>query len=206
MDPLDDQELITKIKSHDTEALAAYIQLHRDEMLGFLRAITGSKLLSVVELDDLMQDVATSAIQGLHTAPLDQFTPLQWVQQIARRRVVDNHRFYFEAQRRDVGKQQSMHATSDSEGAMGLEQLLAASMTSPSAAVSQDVRLMRMQQAIAGLGEDQQTAIRLRYVEGLPTKEIAAKLNKTDVAIRVLLSRSLRQLENMLQDVKPTRD
>ncbi len=78
-------------------------------------------------------------------------------------------------------------------------------MTSPSAAVSQDIRLTRMQQAISELNEEQQAAIRLRYVDGLSTKEIAAKLNKTDVAIRVLLSRSMRQLETLLQDVKPTR-
>lgn len=206
MDLLDEDELIAKIKARDTEALAVYIQRHRDELLGFLRAITGARLLSVVELDDILQDVSASGIQSLHSAPLDQFSPLQWIQQIARRRVVDSHRFFFEAQRRDVGKQQSMHASNaDDSGAGGLEHLLAASMTSPSAAVSQDVRLMRLQQAIGDLSEEQQTAIRLRYVDGMPTKDIAAKLNKSDVAIRVLLSRSIRQLEITLQDVKPTR-
>jgi RNA polymerase sigma-70 factor (ECF subfamily) len=44
----------------------------------------------------------------------------------------------------------------------------------------------------------------MRYAEGLPTKEIAAKLGKTDVAIRVLLSRSVRVLEQQLDDVRPT--
>ena len=88
---------------------------------------------------------------------------------------------------------------------MGLEQLLAASFTTPSAAVSQDIRLTRMQQALGQLSEEQQAAIRLRYVDGLNTKDIAARLNRTDVAIRVLLSRSVRQLETLLQDVKPTR-
>lgn len=206
MDPQDEQDLIARIKSRDTDALASYIQRHREEILAFVRAITGARLLSVVELDDLVQDVATSTLQSLHSAPLDQFTPMQWIQQTARRRVVDNHRYYFDAQLRDAGKQQSIHAPSDGQGeAMGIEHLLAASMTSPSAALSQDVRLTRMQEAIAGLSDEQQTAIRLRYVEGLPSKDIAARLGKTDVAIRVLLSRSMRQLEQLLQDVKPSR-
>ena len=39
----------------------------------------------------------------------------------------------------------------------------------------------------------------------MPTKEIAARLEKTDVAIRVLLSRCMRQLETKLGDVKPDR-
>ncbi len=67
------------------------------------------------------------------------------------------------------------------------------------------IRLTRMQQALGQLSEEQQAAIRLRYVDGLNTKDIAAKFNKTDGAIRVLLSRSVRQLEALLQDVKPTR-
>ena len=88
---------------------------------------------------------------------------------------------------------------------MGLEQLLAASMTSPSAAYSQDVRMNRMQQAVESLGEEQRTIIHIRYVDGLATKQIAEQIGKTDVAVRVLLSRSMRQLEKLLEDVKPTR-
>ena len=78
-------------------------------------------------------------------------------------------------------------------------------MTSASAALSRDVRMMRLTQAIEGMSEEQKTAIRLRYAEGLPTKEIADRLGKTDVATRVLLSRSMRQLEKELDDVRPTR-
>ncbi len=206
MNPTDDQALQEAIKAGNTDALAQFIQQHRDQLIGFMRAITGSRLLTVLELDDLVQDVSASAIQSLATAPLNQFSPMEWIQQIARRRVVDAHRFHFEAQRRDAGKQQSLHAPDNGNGdGMGLEQLLAASMTSPSAAVSQDIRLTRMQQALRELSEEQQTTIRLRYVDGLTTKEIAQQLNKTDVAIRVLLSRSMRQLETLLQDVRPTR-
>ena len=86
-----------------------------------------------------------------------------------------------------------------------MEQLLAASMTSPSAAMSQDIRLVRMQQAIGELSEEQRTVVRMRYVDGLTSKKIAETLGKTDVAIRVLLSRSMRQLEKQLEDVKPSR-
>ena len=83
--------------------------------------------------------------------------------------------------------------------------MLAASMTSPSAAVSRDFRMDRMTQAITELNQEQQDAIRMRYAEGMPTKVIAEKLGKTDVAVRVLLSRSMRQLEKQLDDVRPDR-
>ena len=65
--------------------------------------------------------------------------------------------------------------------------------------------MVRMNEAIEGLNEEQRDAVRMRYAEGMPTKQIAEKLGKTDVAIRVLLSRSMRQLEKQLEDVRPTR-
>lgn len=202
----DNYELIEQVKRRDAQALASYIDQNRSQLAGFLKSITGEHLLAVVEIDDLIQEVSTAAIAGLETAPLDQYEPMQWLQQIARRRVVDAHRFHFGAQRRDAGRQQSIHAAGNADSsAMGFEQLLAASMTSPSAVVSRDNRMSRMQEAIEALGEEQKAAVQMRYSEGLPTKQIAEKLGKTDVAVRVLLSRSMRQLEKLLDDVKPSR-
>ena len=203
LEPTDEPvELIDRIKAGDAEALAAYIQLNRERIGGFIRSITGEHLLSVVELDDLIQEVSAAALTGLASAPLEEYAPMQWLQQIARRRVVDAHRFHFDAKRRDAGRKQSIHASDDS--AQGLEALLAASMTSPSAAMSRDVRMVRMQEAIETLTPEQRDIIRMRYAEGMPTKQIADKLGKTDVAVRVLLSRSMRQLEKQLGDVKPS--
>lgn len=209
MSEASESELIEKIKNKDADALADYIQANHRRLCGFVRSITGEHLLALIEVDDLIQEVSTTAISSLASAPLDQYSPMDWLQQLARRRVVDAHRFHFDAKQRDANRQQSIHGKSDSSGSgsesMGLEQLLSASMTSPSAAFSRDVRMMRMQEAIEGLNEDLRDAIRMRYADGLPTKEIAKQLGKTDVAIRVLLSRGMRQLEKSLDDVRPTR-
>ena len=204
-----DLALIERIKQKDSTALAEYIQRHQTQLSGFVRSITGEHLLALVEVDDLVQEISTAALSSLETAPLDEYSPMDWLQQLARRRVVDAHRFHFDAKRRDANRQQSMNAAvgggSSGDSGKGLEKMLAASMTSPSAAFSRDVRMMRMQDAIETLGDDQKEAIRMRYAEGLPTKQIAEKLGKTDVSVRVLLSRSMRQLEKILEDVRPTR-
>ena len=206
MDSNEDSALIERIKQHDSDALARYIEQNRGQLAGFLRSITGEHLLAVVELDDLVQEVSTTALASLDSAPLDTYEPMQWLQQIARRRVVDAHRFHFEAKRRDAGRQQSIHNAGGADASgLGMEQLLAVSMTSPSAAHSRDIRMCRMQEAIEALPEEQKSAVRMRYAEGLPTKQIAEKLGKTDAAVRVLLSRSMRHLEKQLDDVKPTR-
>lgn len=205
MNEQDELLLLEQIRKHDLNALAVYIEQNRNQLIGFIRSITGSRLLSVIEIDDLLQEVSTAAVQGLPTAPLEEYEPMQWLQQIARRRVVDAHRFHFDAKRRDASKQQSIHAPSTGSDEMGLEQLLAASMTTPSAAMSQNNRISRMHMAIEQLSDEQKSAVRMRYVDGMATKQIAEKLGKTDVAVRVLLSRSMRELEKLLQDVKPSR-
>ncbi|WP_182868062.1 RNA polymerase sigma factor [Rhodopirellula sp. JC639] len=205
----DELALIERIKQKDATALAEYIHQHQSQLSGFVRSITGEHLLAVVEVDDLVQEISAAALSGLPTAPLDEYSPMDWLQQLARRRVVDAHRFHFDAKRRDANRQQSLNAGGSSgssdDSAPGLEQLLAASMTSPSAAFSRDVRMMRMHAAVQSLGEEQRQAIQMRYAEGMPTKKIAEKLGKTDVSVRVLLSRSMRQLEKILADVRPTR-
>ena len=38
----------------------------------------------------------------------------------------------------------------------------------------------------------------MHYVENLPSKEIARSLNKSDVSVRVMLSRSLNKLREIL--------
>ena len=39
-----------------------------------------------------------------------------------------------------------------------------------------------------------------RYVDGLPSREIAERMGRTDGAVRVLLTRSLARLQNLLCD------
>ena len=84
------------------------------------------------------------------------------------------------------------------DGQAELVELLAASLTTPSAAFSRDQREQVLQQALSSLAPAAREAIRLRYLENLPSKEIAARLGKSDGAVRVLLTRTLRQLESEL--------
>jgi DNA-directed RNA polymerase specialized sigma24 family protein len=42
--------------------------------------------------------------------------------------------------------------------------------------------------------------MRMRYVDGLATKEIAERLGKSDVAVRVMLSRTVQKLQQLLGD------
>ncbi len=84
------------------------------------------------------------------------------------------------------------------ESRAGVIDMLIASMTSASSRFSRNVREARLAEALAALPEEQREALRLRYVEGMPSKQIAQQLGKTDGAVRVMLTRSLAKLQTML--------
>ena len=120
--------------------------------------------------------------------------------QLAEQRIIDAHRHHVTAQKRSTAREVSAEAPSGGHDPFDFINLLAASMTSPSQAFSRDQKEFRLQQAVASLSADQREAVRLRYVEGWPTKEIAEHLDKTDGAIRVLLTRTLARLQELLSD------
>jgi len=190
--------IIERLRSGDEAALAEFVEANRPALLAFLNSRIGAHLAKKIEADDILQDAVMEALRTLDKAPLDSWDPLHWLFQICERKIIDAHRRFFESQKRDAAKEASLPDTSEAGG--GLANLLAASMTTPSAAFSRDQRQLRMLAALDTLPEDQREALRLRYLVGLPSKEIAQKLGKTDGAIRVMLSRSLGKLQEMLAE------
>ena len=80
--------------------------------------------------------------------------------------------------------------------------MLVKSMTTPSAAFSRNAREARLYQALEQLKEDQRDAIRLRYLENRPSKEIAEQLGKSDAAVRVMLTRTMKQLHEIMSEME----
>ena len=54
--------------------------------------------------------------------------------------------------------------------------------------------------ALDTLPKEQCEALRLRYLVGMSTKEIAKKFDKSDGATRVMISRALSKLQEMLSE------
>jgi RNA polymerase sigma-70 factor (ECF subfamily) len=197
-DDTHDTQIVARLRSGDEAALAEFVEANRPALMGFLHARIGAHLAKKVEAEDILQDACLEAIRSLDKAPLAEWDPLHWLFQVCERKIIDAHRRHFESQKRAAGREASIPDGSEMAG--GLGNLLAASMTTPSAAFSRDQRQLAMLAAIDTLPPDQREALRLRYLVGLPSKEIAEKLGKTDGAIRVMLSRSLAKLQEMLAE------
>ncbi len=181
-----------------TEDLAAFIESHRRQLLAYADRNIGPSLRSRVEPEDIVQEVVVSALSSIDQFRVEGRDPFRLLCQLAEQRIIDAHRHHVGAQKRSAAREVSMDAPVAGGDGFGFINMLVASITSPSQAFSRDQKEFQLQQAIAELNDEQREILRLRFVEGLPTKDIAERTGKSDGAIRVTLTRTVAHLQEIL--------
>jgi RNA polymerase sigma-70 factor (ECF subfamily) len=181
------------------ERLLTLLDEKRPQLLAYINRQLGARLKQKVEAEDILQETTIDAVR--RTAEFEQLQrdPFGWLCQIAEHRLIDAHRRFFQSQKRAGEREVSIDAERADDGGKFAD-LLAASMTTPSQAFSRNQKEFQLQIALQELPEETREVLRLRYVDGLQTKEIAERLGKTDGAIRVLLTRSVQKLQEKLTD------
>jgi RNA polymerase sigma-70 factor (ECF subfamily) len=192
------EDLVRRIREGDVEALSQFIESRRPQLLVFIERKLGAGLRRKIEPEDVFQEMATYAVRALPNAQWSGESPFGWLCQIAEQRIVDAHRRFFAAQKRNAGREIPLGEPSGRTSRAALVDLLIVSMTTPTRAMARDQRHQKLREVLATLPPEGQEAIRLRYVENLASKEIAERLGKSDGAVRVLLTRSLRKLQELL--------
>jgi RNA polymerase sigma factor (sigma-70 family) len=140
-------------------------------------------IFSKEDADDVLVEVFLAAIESPTLLKLGLQEQFAWLQRVARNKVVDYQRRVLKCP------------------AVALDEMLdspfdADPVTPEKALVErEEVELLRAH--LSTLPELQQQVLRLRFGDGLRTKEIASRLHKSDGAIRSLLLRSLNLLRNL---------
>ena len=196
MSDSDEEALVEQVQSGDVEALARYIDLHRSRLLAFIVRRMSDALRRKVEPDDILQEVCTSAVRSLPDYEMKSGKPFSWLCELAQRRIVDAHRYHIESKKRSAEREVAGNQADSSRGQ--LEQWLVASMTTATQKLSRNRREALLEDALGRLSEDEREALRLRYGEGLESKEIAARLGKSNGAVRVMMTRAKAKLQQQL--------
>ncbi|MBN1514200.1 MAG: sigma-70 family RNA polymerase sigma factor [Phycisphaerae bacterium] len=198
-DSSDLRSLIDRARARDEAALSQLLEMHNRRLLESVRAELGDKLRQRLESQDIMQQVYLDALGSI-----DQFVDrghdsfFAWLRRIAVHRICDADRRAFQTLKRgrevragDLGRDASMTR---------LFEALAATSTSPSGAVDFAERERLLKQALDQLSADQREAISLRYFHQLNVAEAAAKMDRSERAVRSLCVRALIRLRELLGD------
>jgi RNA polymerase sigma-70 factor (ECF subfamily) len=195
-----DDPLIARVRAHDRNALVEFLESRKPQLLAFISRSLSDRLRGKVELVDIYQEASLSAIKSFDEVDLSQRDPFNWLCHLAERRIIDAHRRFFGAQKRSGQREVHFDQVVTDSQAGGFAHLLIASITTPSKAFSRNHRELRLREAFDQLPEESRRAVQLRYVEGLPTKQIAEALGKSDGAVRVLLTRAIARLREIMTD------
>ena len=192
-------ELITRARERDEAALAELLEANTARLLASIRAELGDRLRQRLESQDIMQQVYLDALNNIEQfVDRGQDSFFAWLRRIAVNRICDVDRKAFRTLKRggevreaDLGLEASMAPLLDA---------IAGSGTTPSVLANQGERVRLLRDALAQLSEDQREVIQLRYLNQLNVAETAAKMDRTERAVRSLCVRALIRLRELIGD------
>ncbi len=180
-------QLIGGIARGDESAWRRLYDLYHDELLFFIRRSLGKRLRAQLESEDVFQSVALAAFRDL---PRFAYRGKGSLRAYLHRMVLNKIRdraAYFGAEKR--------------RGAVPLTDSVAArAATEPAEPAYRRPEIWdALERALDALPEEQREIVVLRRLEGLSSREIAAKLGKSDAAVRKAYSRALAKLTLSLE-------
>ncbi len=121
-----------------------------------------------------------------------------WLRQILAHQLAKPVRHFAGTQKRDMAREIPLEA-SLAQSSLRLDQLLAADQSTPSAQAVAQQQPLQLAQVLEQLPDDYRQVIVFRNLEGLSHDEIAARMNRSVGAVRMLWVRALAALrEKML--------
>jgi len=179
------------IMSDEYENLEEY----RD-YLGLLgRLQLNDKLAEKVDVSGVVQMTFLEAHQE-GWAELLEDEQLPWLRRVFANNLLDEIR-KFRTQRRDIGREQSIHQNVE-QSASRINNWLAAEQASPSQIMMRAESSVKLAKALACLTAEQREAIELHHLKGLSLEEIGKRMKRRKGAVAGLIFRGKRRLLELL--------
>ncbi|MGE0608495.1 MAG: RNA polymerase sigma factor [Pirellulales bacterium] len=183
------EHLLRQSHQGDKAALGDLLEMHRAWLKLLVRRSLSPRLASRLDESDLVQQACLSAYRNFgqfHGSSAAEF--IAWMRRILDLNLQNLVRDQL-AQCRNPGREAPL-ATADQ---------VVDRDDSPSQRALQGERAVQLARALEQLPSAQAEAIRLRYLEGMPLKEIVARMDRTEQAVVGLLKRGLEGLRQIMQ-------
>ncbi len=195
-------ELVDRLRSGGEEAVAELFARYRDKLLRMVALRLDARLLSKVDCDDILQEAYVTAARRIGDYLDRPSVPVfVWLRQVTTQVLIDTHRRYLGAQKRDV-RQEVTRRRVEGQGSSSvcLVGHLADSLTSPSQCAVRQELLADMRAALDQLGEIDREVLVLRHLEELSNNEVAEILAIDKYAASKRYLRALARLREAMPD------
>jgi RNA polymerase sigma-70 factor, ECF subfamily len=190
--------LIEEARRGDDAARGSLLELYRNYLRLMARSLIGGALRIKLDPSDLVQETFLKAHRNFaRFAGGTERELVAWLRQILVRNLA-NHAKHHRRQSRDQQRQESLdHLLEQSD--LALQGALAARAPSPSQAASRREQAVLLADAVDRLPPDYREAFVLRTLEHVPFEEIAVRMGRSTGAVRMLWTRAVKKLNQMLE-------
>jgi RNA polymerase sigma-70 factor (ECF subfamily) len=200
-DANDDELLLRKAVAGDSDALEALLLRHFDRLVADVSRRLPEDLRGLVSAEDVVQDamiVAFQRIGGFESRDPGGF--FAWLARIAENRLMDAAKA-LRAAKRGGGRAPLAEAVrGPDDEIISLLELLPNQARSPSRSAAAHEAVAALQVALELLEPDYRDVLRLRYIEMQTVGACAVRMQRSEGAVHMLLSRALAALRARLGD------
>jgi RNA polymerase sigma-70 factor (ECF subfamily) len=200
-DPIPDL-LLVQARAGDMPALGRLLELYRNYLRVVARALIGHALRVRLDASDLVQETFLKA-HGEFRQFLGSTEPelTAWLRQILVRTLANQARHH-RREGRNYQRDEPLEVLLE-RSSSGVQRALATSLSSPSSLASRREQAVLLADALEKLPPDYREVFLLRNVEHFPFEEIAVRMGRSPGAARMLWTRTLKKLSQLLEEETP---
>lgn len=202
-DTADDFErLLEQAAAGEPDAIQSLLERYLTGLRGFIRLRAGPLIREREEVSDLVQTVCVEVMKKMDRFQHGGETEFKhWLYATALRQV-RNRVKYWRREKRSASRELSFDSKTGGPGRSGMRDLLDTytTLTTPSRRLMSGEEVRRIEAAFDLLSDDHKRVITLARLVGLSHQEIAAKMGRSEEAVRALLHRALAALTELLEE------
>lgn len=195
------QELLRRASEGDQGACQDLLQLHRKRLRRMVAVRLDQRLAARVDPSDVVQEALLEAAKKLPAYLRERPLPFYpWLRRLAWERLVKLHRRHLHSQKRVATREQPWDSRMSDESLALLANRLMGTGTSPSGRLVREELRQRVRAGLAQLSKTDREVLVMRYLEDLPTSDIASILAIGEGAVKMRHRRALSRLSRLLGD------
>jgi len=194
--------LLVQARGGDAQALGQLLELYRNYLRVVARAMIGQALRVRLDASDLVQETFLKA-HGEFRQFLGSTEPelTAWLRQILVRTLANQARHH-RRQGRNYQRDEPLEVLLE-RSSSGVQRALAAPLSSPSSLLSRREQAVLLADALEKLPPDYREVFLMRNLEHIPFEEIAVRIGRSPGAARMLWTRTIKKLSQLLEEEAP---